>query len=66
MAEFIVTDTDRQMAQDAMVAGYEACQLNPHGFGYKEKRCACDLGSIVGCRARVEAIAAAIATARKL
>ena len=48
---------DIQIAKDAMVEGWNGCT---NYFG----KCDCDLGAIDGCKARVEAIAAAIAKAR--
>lgn len=58
------TDQDREIAKDAMVAGWNECkQTNYFGMGARQK-CDCDLGAIDGCKARVEAIARAIAAAR--
>lgn len=66
MTTIVVTDTDRQMARDAMVEGWNECkQVNYFGLNARQK-CDCDLGAIDGCKARVEAVAKAIATARKL
>lgn len=58
------TEADRQLARDAMVAGWNACkQTNYFGMNARQK-CDCDLGTIDGCRAKVEAVARAIAAAR--
>ena len=55
---------DIQIAKDAMVEGWNGCkQTNYFGINARA-RCDCDLGTIDGCKARVEAIAAAIAKAR--
>lgn len=59
----IPNEKERQAARDAMVAGFNACkQTNHFGLNARQK-CDCDLGAIDGCKARVEAIALAIAAA---
>jgi hypothetical protein len=61
-----VSDTDREMARDAMVKGWNSCprkQLFETGKGHD---CDCDGGSIVDCKERVEKIAYAIAFARRM
>jgi hypothetical protein len=55
--------SDEQAARDAMVAGWNACKYT-NSIGKLGKLCDCDLGAVDGCKARVEAIAAAIAKAR--
>lgn len=61
-----VSETDMEMARDAMVKGLATCpraQLFQTGKG---EDCDCDPGSIVSCRARVARIAYAIAFARRM
>lgn len=54
-----ITEEHREAARRAMVRGYHDC-----GGGWQRVRsCDCDASRIDGCRARVEAIAAAIAQA---
>ena len=57
----IVTEEDRHKARNAMDVGYNACH---RGWGRGRAACDCDLGATDGCKARVEAIAEAIATER--
>lgn len=59
----VVTDTDRDMARDAIAEGYGGCKYASPFF---IDRCSCDGSVIDGCKSRVEAIAKAIATARKI
>lgn len=63
--ELIITETDRQMARDAMCEGWNNCKITNY-IGQIGKPCDCDPGAIDGCKARREAIAKAIATARKI
>lgn len=59
-----MTPEDIQAARDAMVAGHDACKMIGHFCRDEDVHCNCDLGKIDGCKARVEAIAAAIAKSR--
>jgi hypothetical protein len=59
------TEADRQVAKDAMVAGWNACQQTNYFGRNARQKCDCDLGAIDGCKARVEAIANALAAIRE-
>jgi len=60
----VVTQTDIELAREAMVRGFESCGAR---FDIDQKKtCDCDLGRIDGCKERVKRIALAIATARKM
>ena len=63
--EVVVTDDDREWARDVMVTAWNNCKLTGT-IGQVGRKCDCDLGAIDGCKARVEEIAKAIATARRL
>lgn len=61
-----VSNTDREMARDAMIKGWNSCprkQLFESGEG---KDCECAEGGITSCKERVESIAYAIAFARRM
>lgn len=60
-----ISDEDRKAASDAMVAGWNACPRNPYRGPLVGPMCLCELNTIDGCQARVEAIATAIAQARQ-
>lgn len=62
-SELIVTDFEREMARDALVKGYHDCGSR---WNRGPRACDCDDSRIDGCKARVEAIAKAIAAARKM
>lgn len=55
-----VTDEDRRLARDAIVAGWSTCNRLHTG----DRKCDCDMGAIDDCTAKIEAIAKAIAEAR--
>jgi hypothetical protein len=59
-----VTEKDRDVARDAMVSGFNDCQQTNYFGRNARAKCDCDLGAIDGCKARVEAIAKALADAR--
>ncbi len=62
--ELVVRDDDRELAREAIVKGWNSCKLtNNFNIG---PQCDCDCGAIDGCKAKVEAIAQAIAFARRL
>jgi hypothetical protein len=68
-ADIIVTDTDRQMANDALVAGARSCPRVGsilHGRSNPEPPCDCGEGILGACKSVNEAVAHAIATARKI
>lgn len=59
------TEQDREKARDAIAAGFRECKQTNY-FGHNARqRCDCDLGAVDGCKARIEAIAQAIAAARR-
>jgi hypothetical protein len=61
MAAHEVTEAHREVARRAMIKGYHDC-----GGGFQRVRsCDCDDSRIDGCKARVEAIAAAISQRSK-
>lgn len=63
----LVTESDREMAREALFEGYQKCGANvANCMELTVRQCDCDLGAIAGCKARVEALATAIATARKI
>lgn len=64
--EVNVTEEDRQMARDALVQGWHNCRATATIENGKHCDCDCDLGAIDGCKARIEEIAKAIATARTM
>lgn len=59
-----VMDVDRQAERNAIVAGFNGCRRMQHVRTGAGEDCDCDCGAIDGCKARVEAIAWAIAAAR--
>lgn len=61
----IPVDSDFKEASDAMLAGQSKCHLT-RAFSHREEvSCSCDYGAIDGCKARLTAIAEAIAAARQ-
>lgn len=60
----VVTETDREMAREALAIGWDNCKSCPERDD--KIACDCDLGAVDGCVAKVEAIAEAIARARKI
>lgn len=63
--ELVVTDTDRELAREAMVEGWNNCKQT-NNFQRGAPPCDCSLGAIDGCKARVEAVARVIAAARRM
>ncbi len=61
-ASRIITQTDVDMAKQALIDGWWACPSRHSGPCDR----ACDLSEITGCKAMVGAVAEAIALARKL
>lgn len=66
MSVVVVTETDRAMATEAMIDGHEKCPRSAHDLAGPFEDCGCHLGRIDGCKTRREAIAQAIAKARKM
>ena len=59
----MITEKHRELARQAMDKGFNDCKLTNY-FGRETRElCDCDQGSTGGCKARVEAIAAALALA---
>jgi hypothetical protein len=52
------------MARDALVEAWDNCKARPERD--EKIGCDCELGTIDGCKAKVEAVARAIALARKM
>lgn len=65
MSDIVVTQSDMDMALDAIVKGWETCKNHPE-HGPAPRTCNCDLGKIGGCQSLVARVALAIATARKI
>ena len=68
----VVTESDRDLARDAIFNGFANCKMAVKGAGPLKDindivyLCDCDHGAVAGCKARVEATALAIASARKI
>ncbi len=63
----VPTDFERAMAREAMVEGFNACTRYKRFMGGDAgPDCDCEPGTIDGCKIRVEAIAKAIAAARRM
>ncbi len=65
-SNIVVTETDVEMARDAMVAGWNNCARVRRLMDGKTPDCDCRQERIDGCKARVEKIAYAIAFARRV
>lgn len=63
--QIIITDDDREQARYSMVVGWNNCK-ETNRIGHVGKLCDCDLRTVDGCKARIEAIAREIAIARKI
>ncbi len=57
-----ITDFDRDMAREAITDGWSMCGA----IHSSDKKCDCDLSIVCGCKAKLEAVAKAIAAARKM
>lgn len=60
-----ITQTDLEMAHQAMADGWDACAIT-NKIGSTKRDCDCNLSVTDGCKARAKAIARMIAAARQL
>lgn len=64
--DITITDTDREMAAQAIVDAWSNCKRIAYTTTGAVQDCDCDPGRIDGCKAKIEAIARWIAAARRL
>jgi len=57
----MITEKHRELAREAMNKGFNDCKLTYYFGGTAREQCDCDHGATDGCKARVEAIAVALA-----